>query len=115
MRGFLSGLQFPWTPIWGKLGRDVAKAIEQFTLAQESGKAFDAVILDLVVPGGIGGKETIEKLLNTDPQIKAIVSGGYSDDPIMAKYAICFSGVIAKPYRISELCKVLNMVIGKEK
>ncbi|MCG2773694.1 MAG: response regulator [Desulfobacterales bacterium] len=73
------------------------------------------MILDLTIPGGMGGKETIEKLLRLDPQIKAIVSSGYSDDPIMAdfqKYG--FSEVIAKPYRVVELSKILQRIISQQ-
>ena len=94
---------------------DGSQAIEKFVKAKESGRPFDAVILDLTIPGGMGGKETIEKLLKIDPQVKAIVSSGYSDDPIMAdfeKYG--FSEVIAKPYRVVELSKILQRVITKE-
>jgi PAS domain S-box-containing protein len=91
---------------------DGGEAVEIFTQAHGSGQVFAAVILDLTVPGGMGGKETLEKLLQIDPQVKALVSSGYSDDPIMAdfqKYG--FSGVIAKPYKISELGKILHQVI----
>ncbi|MDP2044754.1 MAG: response regulator, partial [Deltaproteobacteria bacterium] len=91
---------------------DGSEAIKMFVQAQEVGQAFAAVILDLTVPGGMGGKEAMAKLLEIGPQIKAIVSSGYSDDSIMAdfpKYG--FSGVIAKPYRISDLGKILNQVI----
>jgi FixJ family two-component response regulator len=72
------------------------------------------VILDLTIPNGMGGKETMARLLKMDPKVTAIVSSGYSDDPIMAnskKYG--FAGVIAKPFRISELGKVLkNSIIS---
>jgi len=99
-----------------EFARDGGEAIEMFVKAQESGQAFAAVILDLTVPGGMGGKEALAKLLEIDPQVKAIVSSGYSDDLVMAdfqKYG--FSGVIAKPYKISELGKVLNKALtGKE-
>ena len=75
----------------------------------------DRVILDLTVPGAMGGKETMARLLEIDSRVKAVVSSGYSDDPIMAdfqKYG--FSGVIAKPYKISELGKILQeVVMGK--
>jgi PAS domain S-box-containing protein len=94
---------------------DGAEAIELFLQAQESGTAFDAVILDLTISGGMGGKETIGRLLEIDPQVKAIVSSGYSDDPIIAEYAkYGFSGAIAKPYKLSELGKILNKVIMKK-
>ncbi len=99
-----------------EFARDGGEAIEMFVQAQGSGQAFAAVILDLTVPGGMGGKETMARLLEIDPQIKAVVSSGYSYDPIMAdfqKYG--FSGVIAKPYRISELSKLLNKVLSKGK
>ena len=65
---------------------DGSQAIEKFVKAKESGRPFDAVILDLTVPGGMGGKETMERLLRIDPQVKAIVSSGYSDGPIMANF-----------------------------
>ncbi|MCX5893387.1 MAG: PAS domain S-box protein [Deltaproteobacteria bacterium] len=94
---------------------DGTQAIEKFVKAQESGRPFAAVILDLTIPGGMGGKETIEQLLRIDQQTKAIVSSGYSDDPVMAdfqKYG--FSEVIAKPYRIVELSQILQGVISKK-
>jgi PAS domain S-box-containing protein len=94
---------------------DGGEAIERFVQAHGSGQAFAAVILDLTVPGGMGGKEALGKLLEIDPQVKAVVSSGYSDDPIMANFQkYGFSGVIAKPYRISELGKILNQVIMKK-
>jgi PAS domain S-box-containing protein len=95
---------------------DGSQAIEKFVKAKETNQPFAAVILDLTIPGGMGGKEAIKELLKIDPQVKAIVSSGYSDDPIMAdfqKYG--FAGVIAKPYRVSGLGKVLNKALtGKE-
>jgi two-component system, cell cycle sensor histidine kinase and response regulator CckA len=95
---------------------DGSQAIEKFVQAQEANQAFDAVILDLTIPGGMGGKEAIQGLLKIDPQVKAIVSSGYSDDPIMAdfrKYGV--SEVIAKPYRVSELSKILRRVIPEQR
>ena len=91
---------------------DGSQAIAKFARAKESGRPFDVVILDLTIPGGMGGKETIEKLLRIDPQVKAIVSSGYSDDPIMANFKeYGFNEVIAKPYRVAELSKVLQGII----
>ncbi|WP_449244144.1 PAS domain-containing hybrid sensor histidine kinase/response regulator [Desulfobacca acetoxidans] len=93
--------------------RDGQEAIEQFGAAQQSGAAFDAVILDLTIPGGMGGKGAINELLRLDPRIKAIVSSGYADDPIMANFReYGFKGVVTKPYRIIELSKVLQEVVG---
>jgi PAS domain S-box-containing protein len=94
------------------LAKDGSEAIELFTQAQESDQGFDVVILDLTVPGGMGGKEALKNLLKLDPQVKAIVSSGYSEDQVMAEFAqYGFSSVIAKPYRISDLSKVLNRVL----
>ncbi len=93
---------------------DGSQAIEKFVKEKESGRQFDVVILDLTVPGGMGGKETIENLLRIDPQVKAIVSSGYSDDPIMANFKnYGFSAVIAKPYKVVDLSKILQRVILK--
>ena len=80
---------------------------------KEAEQAFDAVILDLTVPGGMGGKEAIKKLHEIDPGVKAIVSSGYSNDPIMSDYRqYGFRGVVAKPYEIKELSEVLYKVIN---
>ncbi len=92
--------------------RDGSEAVEAYSRAKESGQPFSAVIFDLTIRGGMGGREAIRELISIDPQIKAIVSSGYSDDPAMADYQkYGFSGVIAKPYRISELSYVLQEVI----
>jgi PAS domain S-box-containing protein len=94
------------------LTKDGGQAIDKYAQAKESGRVYDGVILDLTVPGGMGGKETIEKLLKIDPQVKAIVSSGYSDDPILGNFEdYGFSGVITKPYKVSELSKILHEVI----
>jgi two-component system, cell cycle sensor histidine kinase and response regulator CckA len=95
--------------------RDGHEAMALYEDAKRSGRRFAAVIMDLTIPGGMGGKEAIKFLLEFDPHCKAIVSSGYSDDSIMAdfqKYG--FSGVIAKPYKVSELSKILhNVIINK--
>jgi two-component system cell cycle sensor histidine kinase/response regulator CckA len=94
------------------MARDGGQALEMFTQAHTSGQSFAAVILDLTVPGGMGGQETLEKLRLIDPQVKAIVSSGYSDDPVIADFAkFGFSGVIVKPYSILELSHLLHKVI----
>lgn len=87
------------------------KAIELYQAAQAAGRPFDIVILDLTVPGGLGGKETIEVLRRLDPEVKAIVSSGYSNDPIMADFrSYGFSGVLVKPYRVTDMIELLNNV-----
>jgi signal transduction histidine kinase/ActR/RegA family two-component response regulator len=91
-------------------------ALQTYQNARKNKELFDAIILDLTIPGGLGGKETLELLLELDPQIKAIVSSGYGDDPIMANYEkFGFKSVIAKPYKISELSVVLHDVLSKKK
>lgn len=93
--------------------RDGAAALALYARARDNGSPFAGVILDLTVPNGLGGKETMARLLRLDPQVKALVSSGYSDDPIMAEYQkYGFAGVIAKPYKISELGKVLKKCLA---
>jgi len=88
---------------------DGQEALEKYQQAMEENKPFDLVIMDLTIPGGMGGKETIEKLLKIDPQVKAIVSSGYSHDDVMANYRdYGFQGVAAKPYLLSDLNKILQ-------
>ena len=97
------------------LARDGEEAINKFTEAQRSGQPFDAVILDLTVPGGMGGKEVMKNLLKIDPKVKAIASSGYSDDPIMAEFhKYGFSAIIPKPYRVMEAGKILHDLIAKK-
>jgi len=91
-----------------------AEAVGLFEKARESGRPFDAVILDLTVPGGMGGKETMQKLLEIDPGVRGIVSSGYSKDPIMSdfrKYG--FRAVMAKPFRASEFGRVIKNVLAE--
>jgi len=89
-----------------------AEAIKLYKKAKEAGQPFDAVILDLIVPGGMGGEEVIQKLLEIDPQVKAIVSSGYSNDPIMSEYKqYGFSEVVTKPYDVKKLSETLQKVI----
>ena len=72
----------------------------------------DAVILDLTVPGGMGGKEAIQKLKEIDSNVVGIVSSGYSNDPIMSVYQdFGFSAVIAKPYQVEDMEEVLSFLI----
>ena len=95
-----------------ELAEDGAEAVEIYSQGKEQGLPFSAVILDLTVPAGMGGKETIQNLLKIDPAVKAIVSSGYSNDPIMASYGeYGFRAVLTKPYRPQEMSKVLRDLI----
>lgn len=88
------------------------KAIELYKSAGESGKPFDVVVLDLTIVGGMGGKDTIKKLLEIDPEVKAIISSGYSNDPMMSEYKrYGFSDVVAKPYEVEDLHQSINRII----
>jgi len=92
------------------------KAIALYKKAIKSGQPFDFVILDIVIPNGMGGKETIQTLLKIDPEIKAIVSSGYSDDPIMSDYRrYGFRGMLAKPFQIGDLSDVLYKIMEESK
>jgi CheY-like chemotaxis protein len=94
---------------------DGDEAIAIFREAKSQGEAFAAVIMDLTIPGGIGGKEAIERLREIDPTIKGIVSSGYSNDPVMSDFAdYGFAGVVAKPYNIEELSRTLHRVIREK-
>jgi CheY-like chemotaxis protein len=95
-----------------ELTKNGAEAVELYRKARESGQPFNAVILDLTVPGGMGGKETIKKLLEIDPKVKAIVSSGYATDPIMSEYRkYGFSAVVTKPYSVSQMEETLHDVL----
>lgn len=87
---------------------DGEEVLQFYTVALESDMPFDAVIMDLTVPGGMGGLETMNRLREIDPGITAIVSSGYSNDPVMANYSqYGFRGMIMKPYTMRDLMKAL--------
>jgi PAS domain S-box-containing protein len=97
------------------LAKDGQEAVELYQKAMETGEPFDAVIMDLTIPGGLGGIETMAILRRIDPEIKAIISSGYASDPVMSEYAkYGFSGVVTKPYKFDELLEVLNKVLDRK-
>ena len=86
-----------------------AEAVASYQAASAGGRPFDLVILDLTVRGGMGGQETIARLRQIDPRVRALVSSGYSMDPIMANYQdYGFVDMLAKPFGIQELSEVLK-------
>ncbi len=91
---------------------DGTEALTLYDDAKKNNKPFDAVILDLTVAGGMGGREAMKKLLEADPHAKGIVSSGYSTDQVLSRYGdYGFRGVIAKPYNIIELKDTIQSVI----
>ncbi len=95
---------------------DGQEAITLYKKAMDSGNPFDVVIMDLTIPGGMGGKKAIKKLIEIDPEAKAIVSSGYTDDPVVSNFGeYGFKDKISKPYKLEELKKVLNDVMSEIK
>mgnify|MGYP001172376005 FL=1 len=94
---------------------DGREAVEIFCSAMQTGKKFDLVILDLTVPGGVGGKETMRRLLEIDSSVKAVVSSGYSVDPVLSRYRENgFKGIISKPYRMKDLSDCLKNLLSAQ-
>jgi len=97
------------------VSKDGDQAVKLYQEAHELNKPFDLVILDLTISGGMGGEETIKVLQQIDPEVKAIVSSGYSNNPVMANYkANGFQGVLLKPYLKYEVVKVLKEIFDEK-
>lgn len=95
-----------------ELAADGAAAVLKYKAAQAAGQPFDLVITDLTVPGGMGGKEAMDQLLAFDPKVKAIVSSGYSRDPVLGNYkAHGFCGILPKPYSLEQLHEALRAIV----
>ena len=101
------------------LGHDVdfanhgQSAIEKYRAALESGKPYDIVILDLTIRGGMGGRETVQRILEMDPAVIAIVSSGYSDDAVISEYyKYGFKARLSKPYRLEDLRNTLHALLN---
>jgi signal transduction histidine kinase len=91
---------------------DGAAAIDGYQDAKAGGRPYTAVILDITIPGGMGGLEALEPLRAIDPQAKVLISSGYANNPVMANFQqYGFNGVIAKPYTLQKLHDVLQQVI----
>jgi CheY-like chemotaxis protein len=92
-------------------GREALRVYQDFFNRQQT---FDLVILDLTIPGGMGGLETFKKLKKFNPDVKAVVSSGYSTDPIMANYAeYGFVGSISKPFTIAGVKSCVDLTVSK--
>ncbi|MHA2252025.1 MAG: PAS domain S-box protein [Candidatus Kariarchaeaceae archaeon] len=88
------------------------ECIELYRKGLSSNNHYLFLVMDLTIPGGMGGKEAIQLIKNIDPNVKAIVSSGYSTDPIFANFQdYGFSAVLSKPYKISQLFDVINEIL----
>ena len=91
---------------------DGSRTIDLYREAREAGTPFDAVIMDLTIPGGMGGDEALKRLQTIDPNIRAILSSGHMNNPIVIEYRkYGFSGLVPKPYRIDDLGEIVHAVI----
>ena len=98
-----------------EFAKNGSEAVELYRSALEAKIPFDAVILDLTVRGGMGGKETLQKICQFDPHVKGIVSSGYSADPGITDFGkYGFKGVVAKPYTVEELSQELTRVLNAD-
>jgi two-component system cell cycle sensor histidine kinase/response regulator CckA len=101
--------------LWGcevTVSKDGQEAITLYAQAMRQGQKFDVVILDLTIPGGMGGKETLKRLLSLDPKVRAIASSGYSHDPIVSDFrSHGFAAILPKPYDGNQIQRVVNQVI----
>jgi signal transduction histidine kinase/CheY-like chemotaxis protein len=90
------------------------EAVDLYLKARNSDTPFDAVILDLTVPGGMGGKKAMQEMKKADPRVRAIATSGYSEDPVISDpWTSGFKGALLKPYSIEELSSVLEKVISE--
>jgi len=95
---------------------DGSEMVREYTEARDGGQPYDLVMMDLTVPGAMGGKEAMQELRKIDPNVLAIVSSGYSGDPVMANFREHgFSGVVPKPFRVNDLAKALSAVLATRK
>ena len=95
------------------LAKNGEEAIAFYKRYQNIGRPYDAVIMDLTVIGGMGGEECFKLLKEMDPEVRAIVSSGYDNDDMARKYLdMGFCGYLTKPYRVTDLGKVIKAVVG---
>ena len=94
---------------------DGDEAITRYRDALDRDEPYDAVLMDLTIPGGMGGREAISQLRGVDPAVKAVVMSGYSNDPVLASYRdYGFLGVLGKPFKAGDLARVLSEVLAEK-
>ena len=92
-------------------GREAIEIYVDFTANK---RVIDIIIMDLTIPDALSGKECIAELLQIDPQVKAVVVSGYSNDPVMAHYQdYGFVGSIAKPFELAELDELIKNILQR--
>ena len=93
---------------------DGAAVVKEFSEARSAGQPYDLVILDLTIPGGMGGREAMEQIRKLDPRVPAIVSSGYSNDPVLADFArYGFQAMVPKPYEVSLLMETVKRLLAQ--
>ena len=93
---------------------DGAETVARYSAGMDQGLPFDLVIMDLSIPGGMGGAAAMEKIRALDPGVRAIVSSGYSDDPVMSRYLdYGFRAVLPKPYQPQELRELVEELLSE--
>lgn len=98
-----------------EVARNGEEALALYSHALSSGQRFDAVILDLTVPGGMGGQDCLRELRKVDPAVKALVASGYANEAVLGSYRQQgFAGAIAKPYRLEDLETTLRDAVGAQ-
>jgi PAS domain S-box-containing protein len=92
---------------------DGSELLNEYVAARKNGQPYDLVMMDLTVPGAMGGREAMQELRKLDPAVRAIVSSGYSGDPVLANFREHgFCGIVPKPFRVTDLTKVLQAALA---
>ena len=101
-----------YEPVLTRRGEDT---VDAFRMQSLTGKPFDLVILDLTVKNGLGGRDVIGLLMIVDPDVRALVSSGMINDPVIENYkAYGFCGLVPKPFTVEELSEALDKALRKE-
>ena len=92
---------------------DGEKALQLYQEAAANGRPIDLIIMDLTIPGGMGGKDAVKEIHKIDPEAKVIVSSGYSNDPVMANFSeYGFYAALVKPFQMRELMEVIGKAVS---